>query len=63
MPGVNGTKSVELGAPDRPGEPFLHADQSQVLVLQELQLLKRPRDDLVPRSATGSMARRRTSRL
>jgi hypothetical protein len=63
MPGVNGTKSAELGAPDRFDQQFLLADQSQVLPLEELQLLQRPRDHQVPRSATGSMAKRKTSRL
>jgi hypothetical protein len=29
-----GTTGAEVGAPDRPGEPLLHADQSQVLALQ-----------------------------
>jgi hypothetical protein len=38
-----GTTGAEVGAPDRPGEPLLHADQSQVLALQEFQLLQRPR--------------------
>jgi hypothetical protein len=63
MPGVNGTKSAELGAPDRFDQQFLLADQSHVLPLEELQLLQRPRDHQVPSSATGSMAKRKTSRL
>jgi hypothetical protein len=62
-PPASGPMSAELGAPDRFGQQFLLADQSHVLPLQELQLLQRPRDDQVPRSATGSMARWRTSRL
>jgi hypothetical protein len=53
MPGVNRTKSAELGAPNRFGQQFLLADQSHVLPLQELQLLQRPRDHRVPSSATG----------
>jgi hypothetical protein len=52
-----GAIDAELGAPDRLRQPFLPADQGHVLPLLELQLLQRPHDHPVLRTAQSGAKR------